>query len=69
MGVTGLWKEIEEAHSFTSWGRLADSHFERNDNGARGFRVGIDVALWLFHAAKMDTPQADAQGNLVQPGL
>ncbi|GAA6060314.1 hypothetical protein JCM10212_002955 [Sporobolomyces blumeae] len=52
MGVALLWKELEAAHSVTTWNQLSDQKF-RSTPGVRGFRVGIDFGLWLFHVKGM----------------
>jgi len=68
MGVSGLWTELEPAHSITTWSQLSDSHFRSNKGGARGLRVGIDLSLWLCHVEKMDQIGTDEEGNSIHPG-
>ncbi|BGP45397.1 hypothetical protein JCM10450v2_001215 [Rhodotorula kratochvilovae] len=65
MGVPKLWEELEPAVRITSWAQLAAPAFERR--GKRGFRLGVDVAQWLFHMGRMNT-LVDADGNEVHPG-
>ncbi|GAA5908695.1 uncharacterized protein JCM6883_004143 [Sporobolomyces salmoneus] len=67
MGVNGLWKEIESAHSITTWAQLSDARFR--EGGSRGMRVGVDTSLWLYHMEKMDKEQFDSEGNPINVGL
>ncbi|GAA5871012.1 hypothetical protein JCM16303_001662 [Sporobolomyces ruberrimus] len=72
MGVSGLWTELEPAHSITTWAQLSSLHFHNNKtstNPSRGLRVGIDLSLWLCHVEKMDSLGQDEEGNEVNPGL
>ncbi|GAA5864672.1 hypothetical protein JCM3774_006036 [Rhodotorula dairenensis] len=48
MGVPGLWDELEPGVKITSWSQLVEPAFGREH--VRGLRVGVDVALWLFHS-------------------
>ena len=52
MGVTGLWKLVGSARETTTFAHLADDGF-RCSPGRRGYRLGIDASLWLFHARTM----------------
>ncbi|GAA5841574.1 hypothetical protein JCM9279_000695 [Rhodotorula babjevae] len=65
MGVPTLWKELEAAVHITSYAQLVAPAFGRQ--GVRGFRLGVDVAQWLFHMGHMQT-LVDADGNEVHPG-
>ncbi|GAA5915215.1 hypothetical protein JCM8208_007713 [Rhodotorula glutinis] len=65
MGVPTLWKELEPAVRITSWAQLAAPAFERE--GVRGFRLGVDIAQWLFHMNHMST-LVDGDGSEVHPG-
>ncbi|GAA6010859.1 hypothetical protein JCM11491_004569 [Sporobolomyces phaffii] len=74
MGVSGLWTELEPAHSITTWSQLSDAHFRQDrtppiGSNPRGLRVGIDLSLWLCHVEKMDSLGQDEEGNVVNPGL
>ncbi|TFK69797.1 hypothetical protein BDN72DRAFT_819685 [Pluteus cervinus] len=51
MGVPNLWRYLLPAQKTRSLTELAVSEgFEDNKNGLRGFRIGIDASIWLFHA-------------------
>lgn len=47
MGVPGLWAQLVASSSVVSLTALA---LEGLGTPRRGFRVGIDVSIWLFHA-------------------
>lgn len=49
MGVTGLWKLLSSAQETTTFAHLAEAGF-RDSPGRRGYRIGIDASLWLYHA-------------------
>jgi hypothetical protein len=68
MGVGGLWKEIEKAYSTTTWAQLSEAHFGI-PNGSRGFKVGVDMSLWLYHAEIMNKPRMDEHGQIIHPGV
>ncbi|GAA5979505.1 hypothetical protein JCM10908_002951 [Rhodotorula pacifica] len=61
MGVPGLWDEVEQGVKVTSWSQLVEPAFARP--GIRGLRVGVDVALWLFHA-RTTVSQTDSETGL-----
>ncbi|KAG6837786.1 hypothetical protein H0H93_001713 [Arthromyces matolae] len=51
MGVAGLWNVIRPAGKTRSLTELSVTEgFEKNPDGVRGFRVGIDASIWFFHA-------------------
>ncbi|KAH6911809.1 hypothetical protein BKA70DRAFT_1146211 [Coprinopsis sp. MPI-PUGE-AT-0042] len=51
MGVQGLWDVLRPAAKPRSLTELAVTEgFERNKQGVRGYRIGIDASIWFFHA-------------------
>ncbi|TCD62246.1 hypothetical protein EIP91_007142 [Steccherinum ochraceum] len=52
MGVAGLWDVLRPAGQVRSLTHLSVvDGFEKNTNGHRGFRLGIDASIWFYHAA------------------
>ncbi|EJD33677.1 PIN domain-like protein [Auricularia subglabra TFB-10046 SS5] len=54
MGVKGLWSVLQPAAESKSVAQLAMHAFEANTYGYRGYRVGIDVSVWLGHMKVFD---------------
>lgn len=52
MGVPGLWPILQPAASVSTLAKLADEAF-RSKPGTRGFIVGVDAAIWIFHSRKL----------------
>ncbi|KAH6886078.1 hypothetical protein BKA70DRAFT_1123320 [Coprinopsis sp. MPI-PUGE-AT-0042] len=53
MGVEGLWDVLRPAAKPRALTELAVSEgFQRNEQGLRGYRIGIDASIWFFHAKK-----------------
>jgi hypothetical protein len=51
MGVPGLWEILRPASHCRSLTHLSVvDGFEVNNNGLRGYRVGIDASIWFFHS-------------------
>ncbi|TFK22939.1 hypothetical protein FA15DRAFT_688153 [Coprinopsis marcescibilis] len=51
MGVAGLWDVLRPAAKPRSLTELSVvDGFEKNPEGVRGFRLGIDASIWFFHA-------------------
>ncbi|KAG8993040.1 hypothetical protein FRB90_000806 [Tulasnella sp. 427] len=51
MGVPGLWDLLRPAGEARSLIHLAVvDGFEKNVNGQRGYRIGIDASIWFVHA-------------------
>ncbi|KAF8331862.1 uncharacterized protein EI90DRAFT_893605 [Cantharellus anzutake] len=51
MGVPKLWDLIKDTAETRSLMHLAVvDGFEKNINGKRGYRIGIDASIWFFHA-------------------
>ncbi|KZT39796.1 hypothetical protein SISSUDRAFT_1113531 [Sistotremastrum suecicum HHB10207 ss-3] len=51
MGVAGLWDVLRPAAKTRSLTELAVvDGFQRNKDGVRGLRIGIDASIWFFHA-------------------
>ncbi|KAG8898187.1 hypothetical protein FRC01_010992, partial [Tulasnella sp. 417] len=51
MGVPGLWDLLRPAAEKRSLIHLAVvDGFEKNLNGQRGYRIGIDASIWFFHS-------------------
>ncbi|KAF9005256.1 hypothetical protein BDQ17DRAFT_386930 [Cyathus striatus] len=51
MGVSGLWDVLRPAAKTRSLTELAVVEgFQKNRDGLRGFRIGIDASIWFFHA-------------------
>ncbi|KAJ7576971.1 hypothetical protein C8J56DRAFT_972030 [Mycena floridula] len=49
MGVPGLWEELHQGAITVSLTKLSLDAFNKTEPH-RGFRLGIDASLWLFHA-------------------
>lgn len=57
MGVPGLWPILNPAAETGGLLQLADTAFRSSPS--RGFRVGVDASLWMFHSKKVaDIPDA-----------
>lgn len=50
MGVPGLWTELAPVAQTTTLPSYCLTTFTENTNELRGFRLGVDASLWLFHA-------------------
>ncbi|KAJ3562539.1 hypothetical protein NP233_g9507 [Leucocoprinus birnbaumii] len=51
MGVAGLWSLLKPAAETRSLTELAVAEgFQANPAGLRGYRLGIDISIWLVHA-------------------
>ncbi|KAH8084922.1 hypothetical protein BXZ70DRAFT_567030 [Cristinia sonorae] len=52
MGVAGLWDVLRPAGKVRSLLEIPIvDGFEKNKDGVRGFRIGIDASIWFYHAA------------------
>ncbi|RXW12154.1 hypothetical protein EST38_g13700 [Candolleomyces aberdarensis] len=50
MGVAGLWNVLRPASKTRSLTHIAvNDGFKMNPEGARGYRLGIDISIWFFH--------------------
>ncbi|SCV72573.1 BQ2448_4110 [Microbotryum intermedium] len=61
MGVPTFWKELEAAEERVTIFGVATVKFQSSP-GVRGFRLGIDASLWLFHVKKMAAMDASEVG-------
>ncbi|KAL8287399.1 hypothetical protein RQP46_003257 [Phenoliferia psychrophenolica] len=50
MGVPGLWPELKEAAEAEGLLKLSEAAFRSTP---RGFRLGVDASLWMFHSRKL----------------
>jgi Holliday junction resolvase YEN1 len=51
MGVPGLWEVLRPAGHTRSFTHLSVvDGFERNRDNLRGYRVGIDASIWIYHS-------------------
>ncbi|SGY68170.1 BQ5605_C004g02860 [Microbotryum silenes-dioicae] len=61
MGVPTFWKELEAAEERDTIMGIATTKFQSSP-GVRGFRLGIDASLWLFHIRKVAAMDASEVG-------